>query len=104
MGATETIGYVLNMTRTVWMAIAEVLGGLRAGVVGTWPPRDDFASEAPEGLARAQMIHQRKVAYLSQLELLDKLATLLAATLDRLCSNFDRHHFLRIVSGRSPQA
>jgi len=77
------------MTKSEWLTIAEVLSGLRASVVASWPPSEGFADPL--------VFHHRKLVYLAQLEALDKTSTTIAAALDRSCSKFDRHHFLRIV-------
>jgi hypothetical protein len=82
------IRYDPRMMKSEWIAIAEVLGVLRESVAASWPP--------PKG-DDVQAIHHRKLVYLAQLEAYDKVATTLAATLDRLSPNFDRHRFLRIV-------
>lgn len=82
------------VTKSEWIAIAKVLGAQRASVQGSWPPTGGYMTNAPA-------THDRKLIYLAQLEALDKIATVMAATLDRLSSNFDRHHFLRLVAGGS---
>jgi len=82
------------VTRSEWIAIAEVLAAQRAAVAASWPPRSGYRTTAPD-------VHDRKLIYLAQLEAFDKVATVMAATLDRLCSKFDRHNFMRIVVGKS---
>jgi hypothetical protein len=76
------------MSKSEWVAIAKALAAQRAIVLASWPPKD---------LTNANALHDYKLRYLSQLSLIDSLATHLAATLDNLISNFDPHHFLRLV-------
>lgn len=78
------------MTRSEWIVIAKTLAAQRAAVAASWPPRDGFLTNALD-------VHDRKLIYLAQLEAFDRIATVMAATLDRLSSSFDRHHFLRLV-------
>lgn len=80
------------VTRQEWIAIAEVLAGLRASIVGMWPP--------PEGYnLHADVILHRKLVYLAQLEAIDKVTVMLAATMEGLSEKFERKRFLRIVRG-----
>jgi ABC-type transporter Mla MlaB component len=85
------------MKKSDWLAIAEVLNGLRAAVVSSWPPREGYMANALEA-------HDRKLVYLAQLEQVDKVALVLAATLDKRCASFNRHEFLRIVNRQLTEA
>jgi hypothetical protein len=81
------------VTKSEWIAIAEVLAGLRAAVVESWPPKAGYMTNAPA-------THDRKLIHFAKLEVVDQFVTTMAAALDRLSSNFDLHHFMRLVRGR----
>jgi hypothetical protein len=83
--------YWLPMTRAEWLAIAEALRAQRAATASTWPPSGDYTPTADEA-------HDRKLIYFAQLDAIDRIATVLAALLDKLGGSFDVQRFLRIIS------
>lgn len=80
------------MTKAEWLTIAEALKTQRAATASSWPPPSTYAPTAEEA-------HDRKLIYFAQLEAIDRIATILAAVLDKLCGSFDVQRFLRIVGG-----
>lgn len=80
------------MKKSEWIAVAEALGHLRASIAASWPPKEGYAANALE-------IHDRKLIYFARLETIDRVATVLAAALDKFGTTFDYQRFLRIVVG-----
>jgi len=80
------------MTRAEWTIIARALGGIRIALESNWPPKGGYVSNAADA-------HDRKLIYFAQLEIIDRVSIILAATIDKLGGNFDLGRWMRLIRG-----
>jgi hypothetical protein len=77
------------VTKSDWIALAEILHIIRHGASAGWPPgrADKVASAA----------HDRKLIYFATLDTIDRISVMLAASIKARCPRFDGERFLRSI-------
>jgi hypothetical protein len=86
------------VTKSEWIAIAKVLGTQRSAIEGAFNAfRKKADRPAPTDVISPTAVHDQKLIFLAELAAIDKVAVLMAATLDHLCPTFDRRYFFRLV-------
>lgn len=82
------------MIRAEWTSVADALRELRVGLEASAPTESDVHVDAYQ---------IRKLIYLAQLDMLERVTSALSHTLKRRGSRFSEDRFRQIILGRLPR-